>query len=751
MYRICEKVAVGSDVVRFAIEAPQIAARQEPGQFVIVRTHEEGERIPLTIAGADPSRGTIDLVVQLVGHGTRRMGDLNCGDVLADIVGPLGKATEIEPFGTVACVGGGVGTAVVYPVAAAMRAGGNRVIGVIGARNESLLILEAEMAKVCDRVEIATDDGSRGYKGFVSGLLKELMEGEDRPDRVLAAGPVPMMRAVAETTRPAGIPTVVSLNPIMLDGTGMCGGCRVTVGGERKFACVDGPEFDAHRVDFEELMSRLAAYDSETQARRKVNTKATCHVEPEGKPAGKGRTPRQAMPERPPEERIADFGEVPRGYDTETAAVEAGRCLQCKKPACVDGCPVRIDIPGFLKQIEEGDVLGAAATLKESNSLPAVCGRVCPQEDQCELACVLGRKGQPVAIGNLERFAADYERSHGAPPAAPSARPEPLGRVAVVGSGPAGLTAAGDLAKMGFETVIFEALHETGGVLRYGIPEFRMPKKILDAEVDYVRSLGVRVETNAVIGKTRSVEDLLDGGFDAVFVGTGAGLPYFMRVPGENLKGVFSANEFLARVNLMKAYDPGTDTPLIIRDHVAVIGGGNVAMDAARTAVRLGADRVDIVYRRSAEEMPARKEEIRHAKEEGVNFIFLASPVEVVGDADGWVKALRCIRMELGEPDASGRRRPVPIEGSEFDLNEEMVIVAIGNGPNPLIPATTPGLETTRHGTIVADEETGRTTCEGIFAGGDIVTGAATVILAMGAGRAAANAIQAYLGEGGKK
>jgi len=456
-----------------------------------------------------------------------------------------------------------------------------------------------------------------------------------------------------------------------------------------------------------------------------------------------GAIPRQRMPEQDPEVRIHNFDEVPLGYTPELAQREAERCLQCKVPRCVKGCPVEVDIPGFIRLIRKGDFIGAARKIKETNNLPAICGRVCPQETQCEKFCVLGKKFEPVAIGRLERFAADYEREHGAVEVPPL--PPPTGKkVAVVGSGPSGLTAAADLAKMGHKVVIFEGLHVPGGVLVYGIPEFRLPKSIVRAEIEFVKSLGVEIRTDWVIGKIRTVDELLEE-YDAVYIATGAGAPTFMGIPGENLNGIYSANEYLTRVNLMRAYQfPEADTPVRRGKKVAVIGGGNVAMDAARTARRLGAE-VTVVYRRSRDEMPARLEEVHHAEEEGVRFQFLTNPVRYIGNEDGWVVAAECIRMELGEPDASGRRRPIPIPGSEFTLEVDQVIVAIGTHANPLVPSTTKDLQLNKWGYIVADPETGATSREGVFAGGDIVTGAATVIEAMGAGKRAAKAIDAYL------
>ncbi len=450
------------------------------------------------------------------------------------------------------------------------------------------------------------------------------------------------------------------------------------------------------------------------------------------------------MPEQDPKARAKNFNEVPYGYPPEVAQLEASRCLQCKKPKCIEGCPVEIDIPAFIKLIYEGDFVGAARKLKERNSLPAICGRVCPQEDQCEKFCVVGKKDQPVAIGRLERFAADWEREK-AEVTIPQKAPSTGKKVAVVGSGPAGLTVAGDLILKGHEVTIFEALHKPGGVLIYGIPEFRLPKAIVQAEVNYLEKLGVKVECNCVIGRIETVDELLQE-YDAVFLGLGAGLPQFLGIPGENFCGIYSANEYLTRSNLMKAYlFPEYDTPIARGKNVAVFGAGNVAMDAARTALRLGADVVRIVYRRSREEMPARIEEIHHAEEEGVQFYLLTAPTRFFGDDNGWVTGFECIKMELGEPDESGRRRPVPIKGSEFQLDCDLAVVAIGTGANPLLTTTTPGLDLNKRGYIVADPETGKTSKEGVWAGGDIVTGSATVILAMGAGRKAANSIHEYL------
>lgn len=450
------------------------------------------------------------------------------------------------------------------------------------------------------------------------------------------------------------------------------------------------------------------------------------------------------MPSQDPQERSRNFNEVALGYTEEMALKEAERCIQCKNEPCRQGCPVEVDIPAFILKMKEKDYDGAIAKIKEKSNLPAICGRVCPQESQCEKYCTLGKKNEPVGIGRLERYAADYELNKGVtPPEVPASTGK---KVAVVGGGPASLTAAADLARLGHQVTLFEALHVAGGVLMYGIPQFRLPKEVVQTEIDYIRKLGVDIRTNAVIGKISTVDELLEQGYDAVFIGTGAGLPYFMDIPGENLNGVYSANEFLTRTNLMKGYKfPEYATPIKVGKKVAVVGAGNVAMDGARTALRLGAEESYIVYRRSAEEMPARTEEIHHAEEEGVQFKLLTSPTEIVATDDGWVKGMTCVKYELGEPDASGRRRPIAIEGSEFFMEVDTVVMAIGQGPNPLVPTTTPGMELNKKGTIKADEESGATTKEGVFAGGDIVTGAATVILAMGAGKKAAKAIDEYL------
>jgi len=741
---IIEKRQLAPSITLFKLYVPDIAKKAKPGQFVVLRADDYAERIPLTIADFDRQEGTITVIFQVVGTSTKKLEGFNQGQTILDVVGPLGKPSHIDKFGTVVCVGGGVGVAPVYPIAKALYEKGNEMINIIGSRTKEMLILEDEMRAISHELYVTTDDGTYGHHGFVTDVLKKVIEEKKKIDLVIGIGPVIMMKAVCDVTRPYNIHTVVSLNTIMVDGTGMCGCCRATVGGETKFVCVDGPEFDGHKVEFNELIMRGKMYSREE---RRAMWDHKCKLEAKEKAAKKARK-REPMPEQNPKVRIQNFNEVALGYTRENALREASRCLNCKNSPCVEGCPVNVQIPKFIKLIKEGDFMGAIHTIKETNSLPAVCGRVCPQETQCESKCVLGKKGQPIAIGRLERFAADYELSQGDVRVPPI--PNRTGKkVAVVGAGPAGLTVAGELAKKGHDVTIFEALHKAGGVLVYGIPEFRLPKAIVQREVDYVEKLGVKINVDTIIGQTTTVDELFAQGYDAIFIGTGAGLPYFMNIPGENLNGVYSANEFLTRANLMKAYlFPEYDTPVRVGSKVAVIGGGNVAMDAARVSKRLGADDVYLIYRRSRAEMPARAEEAHHAEEEGIDFRLLTAPVRVIGDEHGWVKGIECVKMELGEPDASGRRRPVEIKGSNHVIDVDVVIVAIGQGPNPILTSTTEGLKLRKSGNIEADSETGKTSRKGVFAGGDIVTGAATVILAMGAGRKAAAAIDEYLRTG---
>jgi glutamate synthase (NADPH/NADH) small chain len=741
---IVEKRDLAPSLTLFKLYVPDIAKKVKAGQFVVLRVDDYAERIPLTVAEYNREAGLITVIFQAVGSSTQKMAKFEKGQALLDVVGPLGKPSHIEKFGTVVCVGGGVGVAPVLPIAKALFEAGNKVISIIGARTKEMLILEDEMKAVSTELFVTTDDGSYGHHGFVTDVLKQIIAKGEKIEEVVGIGPVIMMKAVCDVTKPHSIRTIVSLNTIMVDGTGMCGCCRATIGGETKFVCVDGPEFDGHQVEFKELIARQKMYNREE---RRAMWDHQCKLEFQAKQLKKTKR-RERMPEQDPKKRIQNFNEVALGYTRENAIREASRCLQCKNMPCVEGCPVNITIPAFIKKVKEGDFMGAIHVIKETNALPAVCGRVCPQESQCESKCVLGKKGEPIAIGRLERFCADYEAQQGDIRVPEITKPTGK-KVAVVGAGPAGLTVAGELSKKGHEVTVYEALHKAGGVLVYGIPEFRLPKAIVQREVDYVGKLGAKIKVDVIVGQAVTVDELFAQGFDAIFVGTGAGLPYFLNIPGENLNGVYSANEFLTRANLMKAYlFPEYDTPVRVGSKVAVIGGGNVAMDSARVAKRLGADHVYLVYRRSRAEMPARAEEAHHAEEEGIDFRLLTNPIKVVGDENGWVTGLEVVKQQLGEPDASGRRRPMDIPGSNYIIDVDVVIVAIGQGPNPILTQSGAGLELRKSGNIVADTETGKTSRKGVFAGGDIVTGAATVILAMGAGRKAAAAMDEYLKTG---
>ena len=704
------------------------------------------------------------------------------GDEVTDIVGPLGKATHIENFGTVLCAGGGVGTAPMLPIIQALKAAGNRVISVIAGRSKELIILEDEVRAASDEVIIMTDDGSYGKQGVVTVGMEEVIKRE-KVDKCFAIGPAIMMKFCCLLTKKYEIPTDVSLNTIMVDGTGMCGACRITVGGKTRFVCVDGPEFDGHQVDFDEMLKRAGSFrrveqeemshldapiqckaeatviadellsreakdmDMETPLEVLTDRKAEWREELRKSMKGKERSEieRVKMPELDPVYRATTrTEEVNTGLSREQAITEAKRCLDCANPTCMQGCPVNINIPSFIKNIERGEFLNAARVLKSTSALPAVCGRVCPQEKQCESQCMHLKMGhQPVAIGYLERFTADFERESGHI-SLPEVAPANGKKIAVIGSGPAGLSFAGDMAKYGYDVTVFEALHEIGGVLKYGIPEFRLPNKIVDVEIDNLRKMGVNFVKDCIVGKTISVKELEAEGFEGIFVGSGAGLPNFMNIPGENFINIMSSNEYLTRVNLMDASNPDTDTPINPAKSVMVVGGGNTAMDSCRTAKRLGAEKVYIVYRRSEAEMPARLEEVKHAKEEGIEFLTLHNPIEYLADETGAVRAVVLQKMELGEPDASGRRSPQPIPGATVTLDIDQAIVAVGVSPNPIVPTSIEGLELGRKNTIVVGENM-QTNLPTIFAGGDIVRGGATVILAMGDGRRAAQAMHEYL------
>ena len=782
MNKIVRKEQFSEKVFLFEIEAPLIAQSRKAGNFVIVRVGQKGERMPLTIAAADTVKGTITLVVQKVGLSSTKLCELNEGDYVTDVVGPLGNPTRIEKYGTVVCAGGGLGVAPMLPIIQALKKAGNRVLSVMAGRSKDLIILEDKVRESSDEVIIMTDDGSYGEKGVVTVGIEKFIE-QEHVDKVFAIGPPIMMKFSNLTAQKHGIPCEVSLNTIMVDGTGMCGACRLTIGGKTKFVCIDGPEFDGALVDWDEMFKRMGTFKNAEREEMEhyaehldansasggspvetatdivmdsdptndtiealTDKKAAWRQELRSsmKPKERMQTERVVMPELDPQYRATTrTEEVNIGLTAEMAVQEARRCLDCPKPSCIEGCPVNIDIPSFIKNIERGQFLAAAKVLKQTSALPAVCGRVCPQEKQCESKCVhLKSGGKAVAIGYLERFAADYERESGNI-SLPEMAPANGIKIAVVGSGPAGLSFAGDMVKKGYDVYVFEALHEIGGVLKYGIPEFRLPNKIVDVEIEGLSKMGVHFQTDVIVGKTISVEQLEKQGFKGIFVGSGAGLPNFMNIPGENAINIMSSNEYLTRVNLMDAANPATDTPINLGKKVMVVGGGNTAMDSCRTAKRLGAE-VTLVYRRSEQEMPARLEEVKHAKEEGIKFLTLHNPIEYKADESGAVCQAVLQVMELGEPDASGRRSPVPVEGKTVTLDVDQVIVAVGVSPNPLVPKSIEGLELGRKNTIVVNEDMQSNHPE-IFAGGDIVRGGATVILAMGDGRRAAQHMDEYL------
>ena len=781
MNKIISKEQFSEKVFKFEVEAPLIAQSRKAGHFVIIRVDEKGERMPLTIAGADLTKGTITLVVQEVGLSSTKLCRLNAGDYILDVVGPLGQATQIENFGTVVCAGGGVGVAPMLPIIQALKAAGNRVISVLAGRTKELIILEEEVRQSSDEVIIMTDDGSYGTKGLVTEGIEKVIQRET-VNKCFAIGPAIMMKFCCLLTKKYNVPTDVSLNTIMVDGTGMCGACRITVGGKTKFVCVDGPEFDGHQVDFDEMFKRMGSFKNVEREEMTHLEQPTPHYTPESEADEEGacqlnksaaEAPLTELLDRQapwrealrksmkPKERTAIERcpmneldpvyraptrpeEVNRGYTKEQAMTEAKRCLDCANPTCMKGCPVSINIPSFIKNVERGEFIAAARVLKHTSSLPAVCGRVCPQEKQCESQCIHLKMNEPaVAIGNLERFVADFERESGNI-ILPEMAPKNGIKVAVVGSGPAGLSFAGDMVKNGYDVTVFEALHEIGGGVKYGIPEFRLPNKIVDVEIHNLEKMGVHLVKDCIIGKTQGVADLQKQGFKGIFIASGAGLPNFMGIPGENSVNIMSSNEYLTRVNLMDASNPETDTPINPAKSVIVVGGGNTAMDSCRTAKRLGAEQVRIVYRRSEAERPARLEEVKHAKEEGIEFLTLHNPIEYIADEKGAVKQVVLQKMELGEPDASGRRSPVAIPGATVTLDIDMAIVAVGVSPNPIVPKSIEGLELGRKNTIAVNEQM-QSNIPTIYAGGDIVRGGATVILAMGDGRRAAAAMHEQL------
>ncbi|MDR3326364.1 MAG: NADPH-dependent glutamate synthase [Rhodospirillaceae bacterium] len=755
MYRIIRRELFSETLFLWEILAPDIAQSAQPGHFVMIRLYDGGERIPLTIADYNRNKNTITIVVQAIGKTTREMRDnYQEGENFSDFVGPLGLPQHIEKVGHVVLIGGGLGVAPIYPQLCSFRKAGNFTTSIMGFRSKNLVFWEDKFYQESDKLIICTDDGSYGRHGFVTQALKDVLD-TDKPDLIIAIGPLPMMQACAETTRPYNVRTMVSLNTIMVDGTGMCGSCRVTVNGQIKFACIDGPDFDGHKVDFVELHARQKRFKKE-EIRANENLTHICNLEKKLFTDGK-RTYKKIselspyqhkMPERNAAERSTNFKEVNLGYSMDDACQEAERCIQCHRPTCMSECPVSIDIPQFIRHLLVRNVNAALETIYESSIFPSICGRVCPQESQCEAKCVLSRNMEPVAIGRLERFIGDNAIPTKVTPYKFIGK---LGKVAIVGSGPGGLSAAADLIRFGADVTVYEALHIVGGVLRYGIPSFRLPRDIIDREVQRLIDTGVKFETNIVIGKTFTIPNLMENkGFDAIFISAGAGSPSFLGIPGEFSGRVYSANEFLTRINLMGGNKfPYLDTPISLGNSVVVIGGGNTAMDCLRVAKRLGASVVRCVYRRSETEVPARIEELRHAREEGIEFYFLHAPVKIVVDDNDNVCGMKVQKMTLGEQDNRGRRKP--IHTNEFvDLECDTVIYAIGNNANPIIGQSTPDLKLNKFGYIIADEQTQVTNLPGIFAGGDIVTGGATVVLAMGAGRRAAKAICSYLQQGKK-
>lgn len=761
-YLILEKRILAPQTWGFTVFAPLVAIGRKPGQFFVIQPFEQSERIPLTLSGGDAKKGTINFVMVEVGATTKAIGKLNVGDRLFAVAGPMGQPTELAKAGTIVLMAGGYGSAAILPAAGELFASSRHIIVILGGRSAERVLLADELRAACNELIITTDDGSLGQKGIVTDALRDVIK-RKTISQIVAVGPLPMMQAVSELTRAHKIPTLVSLNALMIDGTGMCGCCRVRVDGEVKFACFHGPDFDGHKVDFKMLGSRQDWYmDKERIADedhicligRKHMEKPDLGIpELEAitdfdwqtsdlgnlKAPQRMKIPKQEMGCQTPEDRINNFKEVSLGLSHSQAKIEAARCIRCKKPDCIQGCPVNIDIPAFVHEIATGDPVTASRIIKNDSPLGSICGRVCPQERQCEARCVLGIKGQSVSIGRLERYASDLTLGKEIPVMQVSTGK----RAAIVGAGPAGLTAAGDLARLGNQVVVYDGLAKAGGVLRYGIPEFRLPNSVVDAEIQTLKAMGVQFVMNTLVGRSLSLSDLRKN-FDSVFLATGAGLPKLINIPGEDLKGVYTANEFLTRINLMRAdMFPEYGTPITVGKHVIVVGCGNTAMDAARCSRRLGAS-VTVVYRRSVAESTARKEEFEHAIEEGIDFKWLTTPIALQGNKDGWLITAECAVMELTDPGEDGRRS-VRDTGERLVLACDTLIVALGCAVNPIIAQGETDLKTRQGGVLVANDETGETSLPGVFAGGDVITGGATVILAMGQARRAVASMHRYM------
>ncbi len=764
MNKILSKDQLAGQIFNIEVEAPLIARSYKAGNFVIIRIEEKSERLPLSVSKVNPERGSITVVVKETNSSTARLVQLAVGEAVADIVGPLGSPAKIETFGTVLFVCNKIGTATAVPIMKALKGANNKVMALLSADQEENILMLDDIRKVADVVlNVGTD-----YKDVTESLQAILTNGS--VDKIIAIGTQKMMQQTAKFSIKYQIPYEVYLNTIMVDGAGMCGACRLTIGGKIKFACIDGPWFDGCMINWEELIQRTSEIKAsklqEKKSTRTINVLeekvaqiATCDETLEELSDRKSEWREELRKQVKPKERIAlehipvptldpayrattRVEEVIIGYTMQMAQEEAHRCLDCGNPTCVKGCPVNNDIPAFIKNIERGNIIGSYKVLRNTSSLPAICGRVCPHEKQCEGHCIHNKmSGKPVSIGGLEQFVADYVREHNLKLPTPSVTMNGI-KVAVVGSGPAGLSFAGEMAKKGFSVFVFEALHELGGVLKYGIPEFRLPNKIVDTEIAHLKKAGVHFLTDVIVGKTITIEGLKKRGFKGIFVGSGAGVPNFMGIPGENAVNVLSSNELLTRLNLMDATNPNAATPLYVGKKVIVVGGGNTAMDACRMARRLGGD-VTVVYRRSELEMPAGRIEVVQAKEEGIKLLTLHNPKEYIMDAEGKVVKAVLDVMELGEPDESGRRSPKKT-GREIIIDCDQVIVAVGTSPNPLVPRSIEGLKLGWKDTIAVNENMQSSSPE-IYAGGDIVNGPATVVLAMGDGRKAAKAMAEQL------